>query len=138
MNKQALIKGLNDDLNMEIAASLRYLLEASLMWGLGGHEAREVFQDEVADEIKHAVFLADKIVALGGTPEIKPELPAPITDPKKALQRELDYENKAIAGYIERCKQADECGEIGLRIELENLVAEQSHHAKEIERRMGE
>ena len=137
MSKQDLIKGLNADLNMEIAASLRYLLEASLMWGLAGHEAREVFQEEVADEMKHAAFLADKIVALGGTPEINPELPTPIKDAKKALQRELNYEHKAIAGYVERCQQAEECGEIGLKIELENLIADETHHAEVIERLMG-
>ena len=137
MSKQELIKGLNADLNNEIAASLRYLLEASLMWGLAGHEAREVFQEEVADEMKHAALLADKIVALGGTPSIDPELPTPIKDAKKALQRELDYERKAVANYIERCKQADACGEIGLRIELETLIADETHHAEVIERLMG-
>ena len=137
MSKQTLLKGLNQDLNDELATAMRYLLEASLMRGLPGHEARELFEKEIADEMKHAAFLADKIVALGGTPEVKPELPTPLTDPKKALQRELDFERKAIAGYTERVKQADAVGEVGLRVELENMIADETHHAEEIERLLG-
>lgn len=137
MNKQKLIEGLNQDLNNELAASMRYLLEAAILRGLAGHEARELFQQEVTAEMQHAILLADKIAALGGTPEINPELPKPITDAKKALQRELEYERKAIAGYSQRLKEADACGEIGLRMELEKLVADETNHAEEIARLIG-
>ncbi len=137
MNKQKLIAGLNEDLNHEIAASLRYLLEAAILKGLAGHEARELFQQEVTAEMQHAIILADKISALGGTPTIKPETPTPITDAKKALKRELEYERQAVANYTQRIKEADECGEIGLRMELEKLVADETNHAEEIERLMG-
>lgn len=137
MNKQKLIDGLNYDLNNEIAASLRYLLEAAILKGLAGHEARELFQQEVTAEMQHAVLLADKISALGGTPVIKPELPTPIMDAKMALKRELEFERQAVANYTQRIKDADACGEIGLRMELEKLVADETNHAEEIERLMG-
>jgi len=134
MDKSQLIAGLNADLNSELEAVLRYLLEASIMTGFGGHEARELFQSEVADELKHAAFLADKIVALGGTPEIRPAYPTPLTDPCEALRRERDCEGKAIEGYKERVQQADACGEIGLRVELENLIADETRHFEELDR----
>lgn len=137
MNKQKLIEGLNSDLNNEIAASLRYLLEAAILKGLAGHEVRELFQQEVTAEMQHAILLADKISALGGTPVIKPELPTPITDAKMALKRELQFERQAVANYTQRIKDADACGEIGLRMELEKLVADETNHAEEIGRLMG-
>ena len=137
MNKQKLIAGLNQDLNNELAASMRYLLEAAILRGLAGHEARELFQGEVTAEMQHAILLADKISALGGTPVIKPELPTPVTDTKRALKREFDFERQAVANYTQRIKDADECGEIGLRMELEKLLTDETNHAEEIARLMG-
>jgi bacterioferritin len=137
MMKQKLLAALNSDFNDELAAVLRYLLEASVMKGVTGHEAREMFQKEIHDEIGHAAMLGDKIVALGGVPQIKFELPVAITDPGRALKRELDYERQAVANYIQRCKDAEEAGEIGLRVELENLVADETRHAEEITRLIG-
>lgn len=134
MDKQKLIAGLNADLNRELETVMRYLLEASVMVGFGGHEARELFQQEIADELKHAAFLADKIVALGGTPDIKPAYPTSLTDPCAALQRERDHECQAIEGYKERIQQAEACGEIGLRVELENLIADETRHFEELDR----
>jgi bacterioferritin len=137
MSKQKLLAGLNQDFNDELSAAMRYLLQSSVMKGLAGHEARELFQKEIQDEVGHAALLADKIVALGGTPHIKPEIPLPITDGVRALKQALDYERKAIANYAQRCKEADEAGEIGLRVELENLIADETRHAEELSRLIG-
>ena len=137
MDKKKLIAGLNADMNRELEAVMRYMLEASIMTGFGGHEAREVFEAEVADELGHAKLLADKIVALGGKLEVKPAYPTPIYDAKKALQRELKMELEAIKNYKERVKEADELGEIGLKVKLEELIADETGHAEEIERLLG-
>ena len=137
MDKKKLIAGLNADMNRELEAVMRYMLEASIMTGFGGHEAREVFEAEVADELGHAKLLADKIVALGGKPEVKPVYPTPIYDAKKALQRELKMELDAVKNYKERVKEADELGEVGLKVKLEELIADETGHAEEIERLLG-
>jgi bacterioferritin len=136
MSKQKLLQGLNQDFNDELSAAIRYLVQASVMKGIAGHEARELFKKEIADEMGHAALLADKIVALGGTPQVKIEAPIPITDGMRALKREYDYERRAVANYAQRCKEADALGEIGLRVELENLIADETRHAEEIARLM--
>ena len=64
--KQELIDGLNEDMNLELEAVLRYLYHTATATGLLGHELRELLKGEVAGELNHAVFLADKIAALGG------------------------------------------------------------------------
>ncbi len=137
MDKKKLIAGLNADMNRELEAVMRYLLEASIMTGFGGHEAREVFEAEVTDELGHAKLLADKIVALGGKPVISPAYPTPITDAKKALQRELKMEREAVKHYMERVKEAEEAGEVGLKVKLEELIADETGHAEEIKRLLG-
>ena len=136
MSKQKLLQGLNSDFNDELAASIRYLVQSSVMKGIAGHEARELFKKEIQDEMGHAMLIADKIVALGGTPQVKVEAPIPITDGMRALKREYDYEKRAVANYVQRCKEADEAGEIGLRIMLETLIADETAHAEEIARLM--
>ena len=112
-------------------------MEAALLKGLAEHEARELFQQEVTAEMQHAILLTDKISALGGTPVIKPGLPTPITDAKIAFKRKLEFERQAVANYTQRIKDVDACGEIGLRMALEELVADETNHAEEIERLMG-
>lgn len=136
MDKENLIEGLNADLNSELEAVMRYLLEASVVRGFGGTEARELFQKEIPDELRHAAFLADKIAALGGTPDIEPAYPTPITDPGDALKREHEIERKAIETYKERARQAEVYGDIGLVVMLENFIADETRHAEELERQL--
>ena len=62
--KQALIDGLNDDLNLELEAVLRYLHHSASATGLLGHELREELKSDIVGEVNHAVFLADKILSL--------------------------------------------------------------------------
>ena len=76
--KQVLIDGLNDDLNLELEAVLRYLHHSASATGLLGHELREELKSDIVGEVNHAVFLADKITALGGELDIKPAMPAKV------------------------------------------------------------
>jgi bacterioferritin len=50
------------------------------------------------------------------------------------LEAVRDAEKQAVKGYIERAKQADEVGEKGLSVQLEDMVAEESGHLEETER----
>ena len=59
--KQKLIDGLNEDLNRELEAVVRYLYHSATATSLLGHELRELLKGDIAGELAHAVFLADKI-----------------------------------------------------------------------------
>jgi bacterioferritin len=132
--KQQLIDGLNEDLNAELEAVLNYLYHSATATGLLGHELRELLKGEVTDELNHAIFLADKIVALGGEPRIKPAMPKPIKNAKEMLAQDIAAERQAIANYSERIQQAEAFGDKGLAIRLENMLAEETDHAEELER----
>lgn len=134
---KALIEGLNRDLNAEINTIIRYIRHASVMKGLAGHEVRELLQQEITDEVKHATYIADKIVALGGTPKVQPEAPSEVFDWREVLQDSLKFELEAIAGYRERARQAEEVGDIGLRATLEMFAEDETRHKEEIERLLG-
>lgn len=134
---KCLIEGLNNDMNAELNTIIRYIRHASVLKGLAGHEVRELLQKEIMDEVKHAIYLADKIVALGGTPKVQLELPAEVFDWQEVLKDALKYELEAIAGYRERAQQAEEVGDIGLRSTLEMFAEDETRHKEEIERLLG-
>ena len=133
-NKQALIEGLNEDLNLELEAVLRYLYHSASATGLLGHELRELLKEDLIGELKHAVFLADKIAALGGEIVIRPTMPKKCKNAKDMLEENIAAERNVIANYTKRITQAEEFGDKGLVIRLEDHLAEETDHAEELER----
>lgn len=133
-NKRQLIEGLNHDLAEELGTIVRYIRQAAEARGPLGHELRELLKKEVGDEVRHAQYLADKISILGGSPTTEPSRFEEASDAVRMLDVDLEKERSAVAGYIERCRQAEEAGEVGLRIDLEVFIADETRHAEELER----
>jgi bacterioferritin len=133
-SKQRLIDGLNGDLNRELEAVLRYLYHSATATSLLGHELREILKADLVGELNHAVFLADKIAALGGEVKIQPTMPKKVRTAKQMLEEDVAAERSVVASYTERIKQAEEFGDKGLVIRLEDMLAEETDHAEELER----
>jgi bacterioferritin len=133
-DKKALIAGLNDDLANELGAAILYLYQTSTASGWEGEELREFLSPEVTGEMTHAIFLAEKIAALGGKPTTQPVQHKCPKDVKGMLKYDLKLEREAIEGYRKRCQQADEAGEIGLKLKLEEIIVDETGHAEQIER----
>lgn len=134
MDKQALIDKLNEDLSNELAAIIQYITYSAQVTGPFRPELSSFFLKEVPDEQGHAVYLANKIVALGGVPTTIPAPVASAETNKEFLEAVLEAERKAIAGYKERANQADEFGDIGLKVQLEDMARDETEHAEEVER----
>jgi bacterioferritin len=130
----ALIDGLNQDLAAEYQAVLMYTDYSARLVGPYRRELRALFQAEIGDEQRHAQFLADKIVALGGVPTTQP-VPVPLADDTRdMLEQALRAEKQAIADYGKRISQAEVFGDIGLKVALEAQVADETGHKEELER----
>jgi len=134
VDRATLIDGLNEDLAGEYQAVLMYSNFAARVTGPYRRELRVFFQAEITDELRHAQFLADKIVALNGEPITDPRPVPDARQPQAMLECALETEKQAIAGYKERIQQADAFGDVGLRVDLEQLVADETRHKEEIER----
>jgi bacterioferritin len=133
-NKQKLIDGLNDDLNRELEAVLRYLYHSATATSLLGHELREMLKKDLVSELNHAVFLADKIAALSGEVKVNPTMPKKVRSAKEMLEVNVAAEREVVRAYSERIEQAAEFGDKGLVIHLESMLAEETDHAEELER----
>src|SRR4029077_3045794 len=94
-DRQDLIDGLNHDLAGEYQAILMYTHYSAKLTGPYRRELRALFQVEIADEQRHAQFLADKIVALGSDPTTEPRPVAEADQPREMLERVLIAEEQA-------------------------------------------
>ncbi len=135
--KEKLIACLNDDLALELAGIVRAVYQASTAGGLLGHELRELLQKELPVELQHAQFLADKIAILGGTPTTMLADVALPADVGKMIDEDIATEWKIVARLRERAGQAESFGDIGLKVRLEEMIADGTDHANALQRLAG-
>lgn len=129
-----LIDGLNEDLAHELAAVHQYIYNAAAVSGLARLQLKDFFMKEAQEEILHAQYLAEKITNLGGEPVVQAKLISPRRDVKKMLEVSLQSEIDTLERYATRIKQAEAIGEIELKIQLENMIADETKHKEEIQR----
>lgn len=130
--KEQLIAALNEDLSREYQAVIQYRTYASAVRGPYRPELRNFFTQEITDELGHAQLLADKVVSLGGTPATQ-NAPVRVTDDaREMLRNALEDEEATITRYVERRRQAEELGEYGLAVDMDDLIADESKHRDEL------
>jgi bacterioferritin len=134
MDKKTMIEKLNGDLAGELGAVIQYLVYAAKATGPYRPQLAQFFLAEVPDEQMHAQFLANKIVALGGEPTTTPRPVPAAKSNREMLEEVLKAERKANADYAQRAKEAEEFGDKGLMVQLEDMVRDESGHAEETER----
>jgi bacterioferritin len=134
MNKQEMIDALNEDLSGELGAIIQYITYAAKTTGPYRPQLSAFFLQEVPDEQTHAQYLANKIVALGGEPTTKArDVPAARTN-REMVEAVLKAEQRAVADYTKRAKMAEEFGDKGMVVQLEDIVNDETGHKEETER----
>ena len=131
MSRDQLIAALNRQLAAEYQAIIQYLYYSAVVTGPFRPEMVTFFQAEVADEMVHAQYLADKVVAMGGDPTTEPKAVPHSRDPRTLLQYVLAAEEEAVKAYAEIIQMADEAGEIGVRIQAETFLQQEATHSDE-------
>lgn len=134
MDKQTLIDNLNNDLAGELSAIIQYLTYAAKATGPYRPQLAAFFLTEATDEQQHAQFLANKIVALGGEPTTQATPVPTAKDNRAMLEAVLTAETQAGKDYTLRAQQAEEFGDKGLAVQLEDMVRDEMGHAEETER----
>jgi bacterioferritin len=59
---------------------------------------------------------------------------APADSNREMLEAVLEAEQRAVRDYTLRSMEAEEFGDKGLAVELENIVSDETRHAEETER----
>jgi bacterioferritin len=134
MDKQILIDNLNADLANELSAIAQYITYAAKATGPYRPQLSQFFLTEVVDEQGHALFLANKIVALGGEPTTVASPVPPASTNQEMLEAVLAAEIQAGKDYTQRALEAEEFGDKGLVVQLEDMVRDEMGHSEETER----
>jgi bacterioferritin len=131
---QKLLEGLQGDLERELRAMLQYMFQSSMLLGVRAMTVAPLLRGEAEDELKHVAFLCDQIVNLGGTPKLTTPKISEAKELKQMLDSDLALEREVVLEYRERAKQAELAGEIGLKLRLEELLAQETDHMRQLER----
>jgi bacterioferritin len=132
-----LIHKLNDQLNREVGTFLRYMLQAASIKGAQLETVRQMYLEEVKDEVGHAQYLAGQIHMLGGTPQLTPDLAPPPTDVRTMLQRDAEAETTDVRNYVQLAALADKAGLIALKLRMEAQAGDEDEHGHEMRRLLG-
>ena len=135
MDKEGVIKVLNDALAQEHACQIRYLSHAAVITGPYSEAVAKRLMEIAEDEEKHAAKLRHRITALGGTPtmEVASEDLFSATTLKEILEVNLKEEEKAINFYRSILKVVQEEGEI-LFETIEEILQDEQEHKEDLER----
>lgn len=131
---QELIDGLNDDLAGEYNAIISYIQYSAKVTGPYRPQLVQFLQQEIPDEQAHAQYLADKIASLGGMPVVEPRPVKTSDDTRQMLELIYEAEAQTIENYRRRIDQAEAAGEIGLKIQLEDMIGDESRHRDEVKK----
>ncbi len=132
-----LISGLNEQLNREISTALRYMIQGASISGSENEATRDMYLEEVQDEIGHAQFLANQIVMLGGKPELAPDLTPPPNHVDEMLRSDIAAELEDVRHYRALAALADEEGLMALKLQMEEQAADEDRHGQRMTRMLG-
>jgi bacterioferritin len=133
MARAELIENLNRALSLELSGIIQYSQHSYLVTGVEREIYKEFFRDQAEEAQKHALFLGDKLVALGGIPTVEPAMIRQATDLTEMLQQDLELEREALGAYMEAWNScADE--DMPTRFWLEGQIAEEQLHVEELEK----
>jgi len=132
MEETNLIEGLNRDLAQELAAICRSIQQAALATGPAARDLRILLRVEVMDDLFHALFLADRIAALGGMPTAKPAPFKTLRGAKDMLEYDLDMERQTIQHYTSRLREAEGAWAVAIKARLEKILAEEAERERKL------
>ena len=137
-----LLKVLNEAYAEEWLAYYQYWLGAKVAFGLQRSEIVREFNEHALEELKHANWLADRIIQLGGTPVMRPSewegkahckyLAPDNFDVASLLHDNLDSERCAIGRYEGICNLTHGHDFETFRV-AEKRLKEELEHEQELE-----
>jgi len=128
MTREKLIDLLNEDLSREYQAIIAYVNYSQVLKGAQYMNIADELAVHAAEELAHAITLANHIDYLGGMPSVTPKTVKTSEKAEDMLRFDLDNERETIANYRRRVKQCDELDEYAISESIrEILIQEQDH-----------
>jgi bacterioferritin len=134
---QDLIEALNEDLSREYQSIIAYTVYSNVLSGAQWMSIADELKLHAAEELQHALIIADQIDYLGGMPTAKPKEVKLSKKPEEMLQFDLDNETETIIGYRQRVKQAEALGHYALADQLRKIISQEQEHQHDLATALG-
>ena len=134
---QDLIKVLNEDLAREYQAIIAYIVYSNVLRGAKWMQIAAELKLHAAEELQHALILADQIDYLGGMPTATPKEVKLSEKAEEMLRFDLDNETETIRNYRTRVKQAEALGHYALAEQFRKIIVQEQEHQHDLATALG-
>lgn len=136
-SRDALIKGLNEDLAREYQAIIAYVVYSQMLKGAAYMSIAAELEVHAGEELAHAVTIAKHIDYLGGEPGVTPRPVKQTSDPEGMLRADLENEVETIRAYRERVRQAEALNEIAIAEDIREILRQEQEHLTDLAAALG-
>ena len=137
MDTPELVNLLNEDLSTEYQSIVQYTQHIATIKGAQYQALVGEMRKHIAQELDHAMALADQIDFLGGTPTVAVPVIATEPDEQAALRLDLDLEEGQLRRYRERIEQANRMNLPDVAEALRPLLAQTQDHVVDLRTALG-
>ena len=134
---QDLIDALNEDLAREYQAIIAYTVYSNVLSGAQWMQIAAELKLHAAQELQHALIIADQIDYLGGMPTATPKEIKLSKKAEEMLRFDLDNETETIRNYRQRVKQAEALGHYALAEQVRTIIAQEQEHQHDLATALG-
>lgn len=132
-----LVTALNEDLAREYQAIIAYTVYSNVLKGAQWMSIAAELKLHAAQELQHALIIADQIDYLGGMPTATPK-PVKLSEkPEDMIRFDLDNETETIKNYRQRVKQAEALGHYALAENLRTIISQEQEHQHDLATALG-
>lgn len=132
-----IITVLNDVLTGELTAINQYFIHAKICGDWGYQQLHDVVRHESIDEMKHAEKVMERILYLGGLPNVQRLGKISVGETVlEQFQLDLALENAAIPRLNDGIALCVEKGDNGTRLLLEEILEDEEEHVDWLEAQM--
>ena len=134
-NKKKLIQALNQDLEKEMAAIVRYLHHSFIVFGPNRGPLVQMFRAQAQESTTHAIQLGEKITALGGHPTVVVDQ---VFEPghqtiEDMIEEDLKAERIQLELYTKQLKEFGDSN-LPMKLMLEQIIIDEQGHVEEMEK----
>ncbi len=114
ISRERMVELLNEDLAREYQAIIAYVIYSQILKQAQYMEIAKELEKHAAEELSHAIAVANQIDYFNGTPTNKPKEIKFRTNPRRCCALTLENERQTLINYRQRICQADAMGEFAL------------------------
>ena len=128
VTREDLVALLNQDLAGEYQAIISYVIYSQVIKGAQYMNIASELEKHAAEELEHALIVANQIDYLCGMPIAVPNPVKTSTKAEEMLRFDLENENTTIARYRQRVRQCEALGEYAVAEQIRQILVQEQDH----------